>query len=84
MDKELIKTASNISEQLKRGNRQGSWGEKEVNDEDSLLFFFCSLVPRIKRLSGSQKGLLRIEIDKLMYEAKSLRHQMFSYRHQLS
>ena len=83
MDKELIKTANNISEQLKRGNRQCSWGEKEVNDEDSL-FFFCSLVHRIKRLSGSQKGLLRIEIDKLMYEAKSLRHQMFSYRHQLS
>ena len=82
VDKALIKTANSISEQLKRGNQKGDWGEKEVNDEDSL--FFCSLVPRFKRLSGSQKGMLRIEIEKLMYEAESSQHQMFSYRHQLA
>ena len=74
MDEALIKTANSISEQLKRGNQQGSWGEKEVNDEDSLSF--RSFVARFKRLSGSQKGLLRIKIEKLMYEAESLRHQM--------
>ena len=82
VDKALIKTANSISGQLKRGNQQGDWGEKEVNDEDSL--FFRSLVPRFKRLCGSQKGMLRIEIEKLMYEAESSQHQMFSYRHQLA
>ena len=56
--------------------------KRGVNDEDSL--FFRSLVPRFKRLSCSQKGLLRIEIEKLMYEAKSSQHQVFSYKHQLA
>ena len=49
-----------------------------------IACFFCSLVPRFKRSSGSQKGLLRIEIEKLMYEAESSQHQMFSYGHQLA
>ena len=56
VDKALVKAANSISEQLKRGNQQGDWGEKEVNDEDSL--FFRSLVPRFKRLSGNQKVIL--------------------------
>ena len=42
VDKALIKTANSISEQLKRENQQGDWGEKEVNDEDILFFAVLS------------------------------------------
>ena len=46
VDKALIMTANSISEQLKRGNQLGDWGEKEVMTK--IACFFTVLSPGLR------------------------------------
>ena len=67
IDKVLIETAASLSNQFKL--IQDNEPDISTNPDDEDSFFCGSLANRLKRLPPGGKGLVRLQIEQLFYQA---------------